>query len=78
MQVGPQLMPAGALVTVPVPVPNFVTVRVDGRGTSKVAVTFFAVFIVTVHWFPFTESQPAQAVRKDPIAGVAVNVTGNP
>ena len=45
---------------------------------ANVAVTFLAPFIVKVHWIPFVESQPAQALKKDPIAGVAVNVTGSP
>ena len=72
-------MPAGELVTVPLP--EFVTVRVYNKGGGsilKVAVTDLSVAIVTVHWFPFTESQPTHALKKDPIAGVAVNVTGKP
>jgi hypothetical protein len=78
LQVVPQFMPAGELATVPVPVPDFVTVRLyEYEGSrSKVAVTFFAAFIVTVHWFPFVLSQPLQAVKFDPGLGVAVNVTG--
>ena len=38
LQVFPQLMPAGLLVTVPVPPPAFVTVRVEGTALN-VAVT---------------------------------------
>src|SRR2546422_8289427 len=45
-QVAPQLMPAGALVTVPLPVPAGVTVRVKDC-TVKVAVTVVAAESVT-------------------------------
>ena len=47
MHTAPQFRPAGALVTVPPPVPVFVTVSV-GLSTN-VAVTVFAASIVTVH-----------------------------
>jgi hypothetical protein len=43
LQVRPQSMPLGALVTVPAPTPLFCTVRVDiGGGTNaeKIAATF--------------------------------------
>jgi hypothetical protein len=68
-------MVPGELVTVPLP--EFVTVRVYEDNGAKVAVTFLAAFISTVHWFPFTESQPDQPV-KVPRVGVAINVTGSP
>src|SRR5215467_14164866 len=51
-QVVPQEMPAGALITVPLPVPDFVTVNakevVDVDVDVNVAVTDVAVLIVTV------------------------------
>jgi hypothetical protein len=48
--VAPQLIPAGALVTVPVPVPSGVTVKLKlVVAPLKVAVTVCAVLIVTVH-----------------------------
>src|SRR4029453_4897187 len=48
LHVFPQLMPAGLLVTVPVPPPAFVTVRVEGTALN-VAVTDLFALIVTTH-----------------------------
>src|SRR6185436_993023 len=57
-QVAPQLIPAGELVTVPVPAPFFSTVSLR-LTSSKVAVTVFAVDIVTLHFSSrLTSSQP--------------------
>ena len=47
MQVEPQLIPEGLLVTVPDPVPDFVTAKLY-TDVAKVAVTDVAAFIVTV------------------------------
>src|SRR5678815_5903549 len=48
-QVAPQSMPAGALLTVPLPLPAFVTVSAKDSGCdAKVAVTEPAAFIATV------------------------------
>jgi hypothetical protein len=74
--VAPQLMPAGALVTVPDPAPARLTVRAkDCR--AKVAVTELAAFIVTVH-VPVPVHAPLQPVKVAPAAGVAVSVTAVP
>lgn len=70
----PQLMPAGLLlVTVPVPVPFFVTVKVTGVAV-KVAVTEVAAFIVTAH-VPVPEHAPLQPAKVEPAVGAAVRVT---
>src|SRR2546427_37647 len=44
-------------------------------ATLKVAVTDLAAVIVTVHVAPETVSHPLQAVKVDPLAGLAVRVT---
>ena len=72
-QVAPQLMPAGLLVTVPVPVPFFVTVKFTGVAV-KVAVTEVAAFTVTAH-VPVPEHAPLQPAKVEPAAGAAVRVT---
>ena len=70
-------MPAGELVTVPVPVPARLTFRVCCVAV-KVAVTLRAEFIVSVQIFPEAESQPLQLVKVEPPAAVAVKVTTVP
>src|SRR5436190_4407676 len=74
----PQLMPAGELVTVPLPVPLRETVRAnsDGGSASNVAVTSLAALIVTRHLFsPLTEPQPDQVTALLPAAAAPVSVT---
>jgi hypothetical protein len=64
-------------VTVPVPVPDFVTVRLYAV-VAKVAVTEVAAVIVTVH-VPVPEHPPPdQPVKVYPLFGEAVNVTAVP
>ena len=47
--------------------------------SSKLAVTFLmAVFMLTVHWLPVTESQPCHRANREPAEGVAVRTTGVP
>jgi hypothetical protein len=68
-------MPAGLLVTVPLPVPTFVMVReFVGVGSSvNVAVQLRLAVIVTV---PSVQSaSPLQAVKDDPDTGVGVRTT---
>ena len=74
---GPQLMPPSAEVTVPVPVPPLLTVRVN-RGALKVAVTDRDAFMVTVQVSPETPSQPLQPPKVDPPLALAVSVTSVP
>src|SRR5436190_736268 len=76
-QVAPQLMPAGALVTVPLPVPAGGTVRVE-VCTVKVAVTVVAAESVTAHVPAPEQLPPLQPVKVEPAAGVAVSVTAVP
>jgi len=71
--VAPQLMPAGALVIVPVPVPFLATESVTGPVRLNVAVTDVAAFTVTAH-VPVPEQAPPQPAKKEPAAGVAVRV----
>ena len=75
-QVAPQEMPAGELVTVPVPAPALVTVSAKD-ACMKVAVTLVAALSVTVHG-PVPEQPPPQPVNVEPAAGVAVKVTAVP
>jgi hypothetical protein len=73
-QVDPQLIPAGLEVTVPLPRPLLLTVRLKNCRLN-VAVTDFAAFMATVHVAPETELQPVQLPKTEPAAGVAVSVT---
>jgi hypothetical protein len=73
LQVTPQLMPAGLLVTVPLPVPIFVRVRVLGTERVNVAVQLRVADIVTL---PSVQSaSPVQPANVDPATGVAVRAT---
>jgi len=76
-QVVPQEMPAGALVTVPDPVPALVTVSVKGCSVN-VAVTVCAAFTVTVQVPVPVQPPPLQPANVEPVAGVAVRVTAVP
>jgi hypothetical protein len=74
-QSAPHAMPAGELVTVPVPAPDFVT-RSSGV-CAKVAVTLFAASIVT--WQLLVPAQaPLQPTKYESLFGVAVSETAVP
>ncbi len=75
-QVAPQLIPEGVLVTVPLPLVVMARTNSDG-GTGigeKLANTFSAVYIVTVHVSVPVQTPPHPA-KMNPAAGVAVSVT---
>ncbi len=76
MQVTPQLMPAGLLVTVPDPVGETVKVNCGGGGGAvlKVAVTFLAELIVTLH-APVPAQTPPHPANTEPAAGAAAKLT---
>src|SRR5207244_814751 len=76
-QVAPQLIPAGELVTVPLPVPALLTVSAK-VGRAKVAVTVVAALRVTVQAPVPEHPPPAQPVKVEPAAAVAVSVTAVP
>src|ERR1041385_5439082 len=74
----PQEIPAGELVTVPVPVPLLATVRVKGPGFAvKVALTDFAASMVTLH-APVPLQAPPQPANVEPESGAAVKLTTVP
>lgn len=76
LQVPGQVIPVGALVTVPVPVPALLTVNVGGAWTSvKVAVTLWLELSVTVQVGLVPLHAPPQLVKDSFAAGVAVSVT---
>ena len=72
----PQEMPAGALLTVPVPVPDLLTVSV-ADCSWKVALTKLAALIVTMQP-PLPEQPPLHPVKPEPASGVMVKVTTVP
>jgi hypothetical protein len=73
LHVDGQLIPAGELVTVPLPV----TLSDNATFCTNVAVTDAAAFIVTEH--PALPLQaPPQLLKVQPLVGVAVKVTGVP
>src|SRR5205823_12238792 len=76
-QVRRQVMHAGALVTVPRPVPTLLTVSAK-VGRLKVAVTVVAADTETTHDPVPEHPPPLQPVKVDPAAGVAVSVTPVP
>jgi len=73
-QVAPQVIPAGALVTVPLPVPAGVTVRANVCRV-KVAVTVVAAESVTTQAPVPEHPPPLQPLKIEPAAGAAVSVT---
>jgi hypothetical protein len=78
LHVVPQLMPAGLLVTEPVPVPARVTLRTGAAPRRlNVAVTEVLLFSVTAQTV-IPLQVPDQPAKIEPTAGVAVKVTGDP
>ena len=75
VQVLPQLIPAGLLVTVPVPFPARVTVSVYVVIKLNTAVQFMLAFMVTL---PLVQAVPDQPVNVEPLAGIAVRLTTVP
>ncbi len=76
VQVAPQLMPAGELVTVPVPVPDLVVVSANVCRVNT-AFTDRAALIVTTQ-APVPVQAPLQPANTEPAAGVGVSVTEVP
>src|SRR5437667_6387822 len=76
-QVAPQVIPAGELVTVPLPVPALLTMSAK-LGRAKVAVTVVAAKTVTVQAPVPEQPPPLQPLKVEPAAAVAVSVTAVP
>src|SRR5689334_18787849 len=68
-------MPAGALVTEPVPVPARVTVSARWAMAAKVAVTLRAALMVTVQVVAVPVQEPLEPVKLEVGDGAAVRVT---
>ena len=77
VHVVPQLMPVGDDVTVPVPVPAFVTAREKVVAPLNVAVTARAAVIDVVQ-VPVPVHAPLQPANVEPLAATAVSVTEVP
>jgi len=77
LHVVPQLTPAGDEVTVPSPVPAFVTLSANVDVALKVAVTARAAVIDTVQ-APVPAHAPLQPVNVEPLDAAAANVTEVP
>ena len=77
-QVAPQSIPAGELLTVPVPAPARDTVNEDAAAVSNVAVTAVTALIVTVQSPVPVHGPLVQPVNDDPAVGEAASVTTVP
>ena len=79
LHIAPQLIPAGLLMTEPLPVPERPTVSICGAVAveANVAVTAVAALIVTTQE-PVPRHAPLQPENVEPEAGVAVSVTAVP
>src|SRR5262245_44171686 len=71
VQIVPQFIPVGLLVTIPIPVPVSAIVRV-ATLRSKPAVTDTTAFISTWH-DPVPEQAPVQPINFESASGAAVN-----
>src|SRR5438309_3904822 len=76
-QVAPQVIPAGALVAVPLPVPAVLTVRWK-VGTVNVAVTVVDALRVTVQVPVPVQPPPLQPLNRESVAEGAGEVTAVP
>jgi hypothetical protein len=74
----PQLIPPGAEVTEPLPEPAPSVTESVYVLSVKLAVTVVAAVIVTVHVPVPLHPPPLQPLKTEPVAGVAVSVTGVP
>src|SRR5439155_1364275 len=74
VHVAPQVIPAGELLAVPLPVPALLTVSAT-VGRLKVAVTVVAAETVTTHVPVPEQPPPLQPLKVEPAAALAVNVT---
>ncbi len=76
LQVAPQSIPDGALVTVPEPAPLRVKprVKVTGGVTANEALTLCAALMLTTQ-LPVPVQAPLQPAKVLPVVGVAVSVT---
>jgi hypothetical protein len=72
------MMPAGVLLTVPLPVPTLLTVRLTPGDRSNVAVTVVVEVRVTVQVPVPVQPPPLQPVKVEPVAGVEVRATAVP
>lgn len=72
-QVGPQLIPAGVLLTVPLPEPVVTTVRAFCGTGENVAVTALADVPTVMEHVDVPVHAPVQPANNDPAAGVAVS-----
>jgi hypothetical protein len=73
VQVEPQAMPLGLLVTGPLPLPALL--MLSAKPALKVAVTAFAPSIVSRQVLELPLHAPDQPAKKEPLFGVAVNAT---
>jgi len=75
LQVDPQLIPAGLLVTPPVPVPARITLSIGAFATLKIAVTCWLALSVTVQVGLVPLQPPVHPAKDELAAAVAVRVT---
>ena len=79
LQLVPQLMPAGLLVTAPVPGPPVISDSVPAEATLKVALTVRAAVMLTTQVLALPVHAPVQPANTEPgTVGAAFSVTDTP
>ena len=77
MQTAPQSMPAGVLVMLPLPLPNWLRVRIASLGTNTAVTEVFAVNETVQASRPW-QPPPIQPANCESGSGMAASVTGVP